>query len=535
MSFIATGAILYTGYQSKKAAKEAGQMQVDASREAQAYQQQATEQMRRDLSPYQSFGGAGLDPLSELLGYGGYQEDPTLRGSEAYQAAEQATATDERNRIIDYYRTEWGIQNPTEQQIRDATTQAGAADQIKHGKKPFEVYAAENPLSDRFVYGGSELAALEHDARMKTQADQRQQIVDYYRTEWGIQNPTEQQIFDATTDRGRADQQKHGKTLYSDYAEANPLPDRYAEIQAPEILPPDQRPGAQPFQPSYETNPLYQQGLAERAAYDPMNQPLLARAQQDRMNFDPMANPLMVSATEKQMAFDPMANMGPDILQNPLLRAMQEDVTRRLMANQAARGKLGSGGTAESLQNALVPQAINFGLQLNELQRQDIADRSRLGASQVAMEQQAMAGREGLGYGLDELGRAGTTGRLQAGLTQEDLEQRRISNLMGAAQMGQNSAAQVGSYGLNSATQMGNLSLAAGQAGAAGLLGATQAQNQMIGGLAGAAAYGLGSYKPTATLGTSGMNTTNTNGFMNPSDAQWGALGLNQTITPRYQ
>jgi len=256
-------------------------------------------------------------------------------------------------------------------------------------------------------------------------------------------------------------------------------------------------------------NPLLDQAMSERAAYDPLNNPLLARAQQDRLDFDPLSNPLLASASEKTMAFDPMANI-EGALQNPLLKAMQDDVTRRLMANQAARGKLGSGGTAEALQQRLVPQALQFGLQMNELQRQDIADRARLGGTQVGLQQAAMLGREGLGYGLDELQRAGTTGRLQAGLTQEDLAQRDIANLMDAARMGQASAAQSGLAGQSAASQMGNLSLAAGQAQAAGALGRAQAINQGIGGLTGAALYGLGSFTPAAggTFNTNFSPTT---------------------------
>ena len=256
-------------------------------------------------------------------------------------------------------------------------------------------------------------------------------------------------------------------------------------------------------------NPLLDQAMSERAAYDPLNNPLLARAQQERMDFDPLANPLLASASEKTMSFDPMANI-EGALQNPLLKAMQDDVTRRLMANQAARGKLGSGGTAEALQQRLVPQALQFGLQMNELQRQDIADRARLGGTQVGLQQAAMLGREGLGYGLDELQRAGTTGRLQAGLTQEDLAQRDIANLMDAARMGQASAAQSGLAGQSAASQMGNLSLAAGQAQAAGTLGRAQAINQGIGGLTGAALHGLGSFTPAAggTFNTNFSPTT---------------------------
>lgn len=264
-------------------------------------------------------------------------------------------------------------------------------------------------------------------------------------------------------------------------------------------------------------NPLLEQAMAERASYDPLNNPLLARAQQERLDFDPLANPLLASASEKTMAFDPMANI-EGALQNPLLKAMQDDVTRRLMANQAARGKLGSGGTAEALQQRLVPQALQFGMQMNELQRQDIADRARLGGTQVGLQQAAMMGREGLGYGLDELQRAGTTGRLQAGLSQEDLAQRDIANLMDAARMGQASAAQSGQAGQSAASQMGNLSLAAGQAQAAGALGRAQAINQGIGGLTGAALYGLGSFTPAAG-GTAG-GTFNTNFSPTTSQSQ---------------
>lgn len=261
---------------------------------------------------------------------------------------------------------------------------------------------------------------------------------------------------------------------------------------------------AQPSAPSIQppSNEILDRAMQERLDYDPMNNSLLARAQEERLGFDPLSNSLLASAAERQMAFDPSKAMSPEILQNPLLKALQADVTRRLMANQAAKGKLGSGGTAEELQNRLVPQAIQFGLQMNELQRQDISDRARLGGAQVGLQEAAMAGREGLGFALDELQRAGTTGRLQAGLSQEDLQQRQIANLMDAARMGQASAAQAGAAGQSAASQMGNLSLAAGQASAAGTLGAAQARNQMVGGLLGAGMYGLGSFTPTATTGT---------------------------------
>lgn len=156
-------------------------------------------------------------------------------------------------------------------------------------------------------------------------------------------------------------------------------------------------------------------------------------------------NPLLQQAVEETQAFDPMANLGPGILQNPLLQAMQADVTRRLMANQAARGKLGSGGTAEALQQRLVPQAIQFGQTLNQAQRQATLDRANLGG------------------------------------TMEDLRQRDVSNLFSAAQIGGNAAAQQGQAGLNVASNIGNLQQQAAGAQTFGALGQAANRGQQIG------------------------------------------------------
>lgn len=139
--------------------------------------------------------------------------------------------------------------------------------------------------------------------------------------------------------------------------------------------------------------------------------------------------------------------LSPEILENPLLKALQSDVTNRLMANQAARGKLGSGGTAKALQEALVPQAIQFGLQQAGLQQQDITNLQGLGA------------------------------------TQEDLRQRGIENLFRSAGIGQASAAQTGLSGVDTAATVGRLSGQLGGALAFDPLGRAQARNQQLGGL----------------------------------------------------
>ncbi len=55
---------------------------------------------------------------------------------------------------------------------------------------------------------------------------------------------------------------------------------------------------------------------------------------------------------------------GAEIFQNPLFAATQQNITKRLLSNQALRGALGSGGTAQVVTQALAPQALSFGLSL---------------------------------------------------------------------------------------------------------------------------------------------------------------------------
>ena len=170
-------------------------------------------------------------------------------------------------------------------------------------------------------------------------------------------------------------------------------------------------------------------------------EPLAAQTGQQR----PL-NPLLQRASDLSMQGSQQF-LSPEVLNNPLLQALQSDVTNRLMANQAARGKLGSGGTAKALQEALVPQAIQFGLQQAGLQQQDIANLQGLGA------------------------------------TQEDLRQRGIENLFRSAGIGQASAAQTGLSGVDTAATVGRLSGQLGGALAFDPLGRAQARNQQLGGL----------------------------------------------------
>lgn len=61
-------------------------------------------------------------------------------------------------------------------------------------------------------------------------------------------------------------------------------------------------------------------------------------------------------ALQPLMSFTTDPNAQADFaINNPLFKALAADTTRRLFANQAAKGKLGSGETAVDLNNQLIP------------------------------------------------------------------------------------------------------------------------------------------------------------------------------------
>ena len=142
---------------------------------------------------------------------------------------------------------------------------------------------------------------------------------------------------------------------------------------------------------------------------------------------------------------------GGEILQNPLLRAIQDDVTRRVFANQASAGRGGAGETAVALQNALAPTALNLGLTLQ--------------------------------------------GRQQA------QQQQNTQNLMNLFGIGSNVAAGQGSSGISGAGAIGSALQAGGLAQAQGALGRGQAISGGLGNLAGLAGFlgGGGSFGGGAT------------------------------------
>lgn len=83
------------------------------------------------------------------------------------------------------------------------------------------------------------------------------------------------------------------------------------------------------------------------------------------------------------------------VADNPFFTALADDAQRRIFGNQAARGKVGSGGTAEALQNSLLllgPQLVNqnIGQRQGVLgQRQNLAT---LGANAAAGQATATQG-----------------------------------------------------------------------------------------------------------------------------------------------
>lgn len=102
---------------------------------------------------------------------------------------------------------------------------------------------------------------------------------------------------------------------------------------------------------------------------------------------------------------------------------------------------------------------------------------------------------------------ASATGGLRGGNTQgalaqfrpqllNQLVQQQYQNLGGITALGQNSAAQQGNAGMQSASNIGNLLAQGGAAQAGGIIGQANAQNQLISNLIGigGAAYGAGAF-----------------------------------------
>lgn len=174
------------------------------------------------------------------------------------------------------------------------------------------------------------------------------------------------------------------------------------------------------------------------------------------------------------------------VLQNPFFQALAAEQEQRLMASQAARGKVGAGETTNLLQRNLLQLGSQF-------QQQDIANQLAQAQAQSQLEQQ----RYGQLFGLGQMG-FGAAGQLAG--TQEATATN-LANLIQSGAAGQASAL----------TGIGNIQ-------AAGIRGAaqTQAQGQrdlfnlrmetlgMLGGM-----FGMGGGSPMQGLGGS-IGTTPT-------------------------
>lgn len=164
----------------------------------------------------------------------------------------------------------------------------------------------------------------------------------------------------------------------------------------------------------------------------------------------------------------PFAQVDPNAIQNPLLRAIQEDMQQRILSNRAARGALGTGGTGAAVTSALSPLALEFAL-----------------GQQTA---------------------------------QNQFNQNRFSNLFNAAGIGENAAARVGQAGLGTAENIGNIQQNIGGTVAQGPLNQARSQNQMLGSVLGGGALIAGGLMNKEGGGTFYQPTVTNN--------QWGQLGL---------
>lgn len=184
-----------------------------------------------------------------------------------------------------------------------------------------------------------------------------------------------------------------------------------------------------------------QQGMPQHLIQEALGgQPTAIPHEQIQSRIDEIQQEL--SLMDQQAQAQPQASMPgfgqTDFMQNPMLQAIQSDVTNRVFANQAARGKLGSGETLEALQSRMAPIALGF-------------------------------------------------------------RQNEIGNLMNLFQMGANVGIGQGSQGISGAQGAGNALMQGGMAQGQGILGSGQAQMQ---GLQDAAGFGgmlYNQYRPTAS------------------------------------
>lgn len=150
------------------------------------------------------------------------------------------------------------------------------------------------------------------------------------------------------------------------------------------------------------------------------------------------------------------------VLENPFFQALAAEQEQRLMASQAARGKVGAGETTDLLQRNLLQLGSQF-------QQQDIANQLAEAQAQATLEQQDI------------------TNQLAEAQTQATLEQQRFGQMFNVGQLGfgaagqtagaqQTTGANISNFFGQQAVQEANIITGMGNVEAAGITGAAQTQ-----------------------------------------------------------
>lgn len=494
LQFIAAG-------EAGQAGSEAAGLSAQAAREAIAAQQQAQQQLRADLSPFQQFGAQALGPLAAEIGFGftpgplqtipgfgtfgGAQVNPQLGGPSQVSADIDPSpgTADQIKGVLDtlaptnpYLAAISGLVNLT---YDEGTPFVLGINAPENPNIPVYLAAAglpqDTPLTNPQI---AELRRiLEAEGKIERIPDY---TVDGVRFGGNVRIPgglSAKDIAEQSSTNGRL-QNVANAPVIQDYLQSDAYQDFLGPAArgttatdfpttAPLSIPSDAGPGTLPAQTGQAPSVLNQltgvQSTGQQTGLQRRPNPLLDQAAQLAQRTP--GNEMLQRAQQLTMQGSEQF-LSPEILENPLLKALQSDVQKRLFANQAARGKLGTGGTAEALQEALVPQAIQFGLQRAALQQQDISNLGRFGFGQEDLTQRQIANLQSLGLG------------------QEDIRQRGIENLFRAAGIGQSSAAQTGVTGANIASNIGQLGLAAGEAERVGRLSEGFGTTAQLGGLA---------------------------------------------------
>lgn len=150
-----------------------------------------------------------------------------------------------------------------------------------------------------------------------------------------------------------------------------------------------------------------QQAESTQAAID-ANERALSQVRADLQPFKDAGTSTVSSL--KELVNDPKAQANY-IQSNPLYKSLADDAENRLLANQAAKGKVGSGGTAEALQNSLLLLGNDL-LNQNITQKQNLVNTGANAAAQTGTATQNVTNNIS-GYLTDE-GNANAAGTIGA-------------------------------------------------------------------------------------------------------------------------